>query len=399
MVMTMKRVMKWGAWMLMGGLLTLALPGCGDDPSYEDVVPDAPTVTITTHGVSGVVTAMSGDPISGATVTAAAAGQSFSATTGADGTYVIHDVTVTGTITVTAAAEGKQESAVDVSIPSDGKAHQAAANFMLANAAKSVKLTGEDQVIIVEVETSKVVMEDSTLFVMNVPAAAAEGEFELAPIYPGDANAALRAQEPTTLVGLSVTGKGEHSKIGKAFPTSCNVGKEIANQCKVMANKGNGLQEIPFAVEEDHVVFDVDEFGLYYVIGDVEVSVSSSSIPIAVSGNFDNLHGASDLTVGSIAYTYWVGGELDAPKGKAAAMLHGVLQGRVNSSTVQERTGSYPLDLVLPVGTAASVSGTQTVAVITVSGFGLSLSAKVYGGVSITVSTYNRNHSGGIVTD
>ena len=394
----MKKVMKWSTWMLMGGLLTLGLPGCGDDdPSYEDVVPDAPAVTISSHVISGVVTAISGDPISGATVTASSAGKSFTAMTGEDGTYVINDVTATGTIAVTASAEGKQDRSVEISIPGDGKVHQAAANFMLAKAPLSVTLTGEDQTIIVEVESSKVIMEDSTLFVMNVPAEAAEGEFELAPIYPGDENSILRAAEPTTLVGLRVTGKSENAKIGKAIPTKCNVGKEVASQCKVMANSGNGIHEIAFTVEGDHVIFDIDAFGLYYVIGDIEVSISNSSIPISVSGNFDNLNGASDLTVGSISYTYMLGGELDAPKGKAAAMLHGILMGKVNSSKVQEKTGSYPLNLVLPAGTAASVSGIQTVTVITVAGFGQSLSAKVYGGVVISISTYNRNHNGGSV--
>ena len=170
--------------MLIGGLLSLVLPSCGDDdPTYEDVVPDAPEVKITTHVIAGVVEAINGDPISGATVTASVAGQSFSATTGVDGSYTINEVTATGTIAVTATAEGKQERSLDVSIPNDGKAHQAAANFTLPNAAQLVNLTGEDQTIVVEVEASKVVMEDSTLFVMQVPAASAEGEFELEPIY------------------------------------------------------------------------------------------------------------------------------------------------------------------------------------------------------------------------
>ena len=116
--------------MLIGGLLSLVLPSCGDDdPTYEDVVPDAPEVKITTHVIAGVVEAISGDPVSGATVTASVAGQSFSATTGVDGSYTINEVTATGTIAVTATAEGKQERSLDVSIPNDGKAHQAAANF------------------------------------------------------------------------------------------------------------------------------------------------------------------------------------------------------------------------------------------------------------------------------
>ena len=225
--------------MLIGGLLTLVLPSCGDDdPTYEDVVPDAPEVKITTHVIAGVVEAINGDPISGATVTASVAGQSFSATTGVDGSYTINEVTATGTIAVTATAEGKQERSLDVSIPNDGKAHQAAANFTLPNAAQLVNLTGEDQTIVVEVEASKVVMEDSTLFVMQVPAASAEGEFELEPIYPDDDLSLFRAAEPTMLVGLSVKGKSANAKIGKAVQTRCNVGKEVANNCKMMADKG-----------------------------------------------------------------------------------------------------------------------------------------------------------------
>ena len=116
--------------MLLGGMLVFGLPSCGDDddPNYNNVTP--PTVTIATHGISGMVTAISGDPISGATITATAAGKSFTAQTGADGSYTIGDVNATGKIELTAAADGKQAGAATVEIPSDGKAHQAAANFV-----------------------------------------------------------------------------------------------------------------------------------------------------------------------------------------------------------------------------------------------------------------------------
>ena len=103
------------------------------------------------------------------------------------------------------------------------------------------------------------------------------------------------------------------------------------------------------------------------------------------------------MTVGSISYTYKIGGELDAPKGKAAAMLHSILSGKVNGSKVKEVTGSYPLNLVLPAGTAATVTGSQAMTTVSVSGFGQSLSATTYGSVTITVNTYNRYHSGGSV--
>lgn len=391
--------------MLMGGLLTLGLPGCGDDddpipddPSYEDVVPDAPAVTISTHGISGVVSAISGDPISGATVTASASGKTFTATTGEDGTYTINEVSATGAVTVTVSAEGKQDGSAEVSIPSDGKAHQVAANFVLANVAQTVAFTGEEQTIAVEVEKSNEVAEEDAVSIdLNVPAGAAEGEIELMPIYAGDENSNLRAAQQMVISGLKLDRKSDDAKINKAIPTKFNVGKEIAAGCKVLANHGEGAKEISFSIDGDNVAFDVDDFGSYTIVADIEVSESTSSSPISVSGSFDNLNGSSDLTVGSISYTYKIGGELDAPKGKAAAMLHSILSGKVNGSKVKEATGSYPLNLVLPAGTAASVSGSQSVTKVTVSGFGTSMSATTYGGVSISISTYNRNHNGGSV--
>lgn len=399
----MKKVMKWSAWMLMGGLLTLGLPGCGDDddpikdPSYEDVVPDAPAVTISTHGISGVVSAISGDPISGATVTASASGKTFTATTGEDGTYTINEVSATGAITVTASAEGKQDGSAEVSIPSDGKAHQVAANFVLANVAQTVAFTGEEQAIAVEMEKSnQVAAEDAVTIDLNVPAGAAEGEVEITPIYAGDTNSNLRAAQQMVISGLKLDRKGDNAKINKAIPVTFNVGKDVAAGCKVFANKGDGASEIQFTVDGDNVTFDVDDFGSYSIAADIEVSESSSSASLSISGSFDNLNGASDLTVGSISYSYKVGGQMDAPKGKAAAMLHSILAGRVNGS-VADATGSYPLNLVLPAGTAASVSGSQSVTKVTVSGFGTSMSATTYGGVSISISTYNRNHNGGSV--
>ena len=389
--------------MLMGGLLTLGLPGCGDDddpikdPEYEDVVPDAPAVTISTHGISGVVSAISGDPISGATVTASASGKTFTATTGEDGTYTINEVSATGAITVTASAEGKQDGSAEVSIPSDGKAHQVAANFVLANVAQTVAFTGEEQAIAVEMEKSnQVAAEDAVTIDLNVPAGAAEGEVEITPIYAGDENSNLRAAQQMVIAGLKLDRKGDNAKINKAIPVTFNVGKDVAAGCKVFANKGDGASEIQFTVDGDNVTFDVDDFGSYSIAADIEVSESSSSASLSISGSFDNLNGASDLTVGSISYSYKVGGQMDAPKGKAAAMLHSILAGRVNGS-VADATGSYPLNLVLPAGTAASVSGSQSVTKVTVSGFGTSMSATTYGGVSISISTYNRNHNGGSV--
>lgn len=392
-VMTMKNAMKWSAWMLLGGMLAFGLPSCGDDdPNYENVTP--PTVTISTHGISGMVTAISGDPISGATITATAAGKSFTAQTGADGSYTIGDVNATGKIELTAAADGKQTAAATVEIPSDGKAHQAAANFVLANEAKVVAFTGEAQNVAVEMEkAAAVAAEDAVTITMAAPAEAAKGEVEIAPIYANVANLGLRAAQQMTVGGLALTAKAADATIAKAIPVSVDLGAEVAATCKVM----NGDHEIASKVNGNFLVFDVTDFGRYTIVSNIEISSKTGSEKISVSGNFDNLNGASNLTVDAVNYTYKVGGKMDAPKGKSAVILYGVLAAVANGSTVKEMTGSYPLNLVLPIGTAASVSGSQAVKTTTVSGFGVSLSATSYGAVSISISTYNRQHTGGSI--
>lgn len=393
-VMTMKNSMKWSAWMLLGGMLVFGLPSCGDDddPNYNNVTP--PTVTIATHGISGMVTAISGDPISGATITATAAGKSFTAQTGADGSYTIGDVNATGKIELTAAADGKQAAAATVEIPSDGKAHQVAANFVLANVAQEVAFTGEAQEVAVEIEKPNVVAaEDAVTMTMAIPAGAAEGKMEITPIYAGADNSGLRAAQQMTVGGLSLAAVKDNGMIKEAIGVSVDLGAEVASACKVM----NGDVEVASKVKGGILLFDVTGFGVYRIVSSIDISTKTSTEKISVSGNFDNLYGAADLTVDAVNYTYKVGGKIDAPKGKSAAFAYSILSGIVNVSTVKEMTGSYPLNLVLPIGTAASVSGAQAVETTTVSCFGSSLSATKYGAVALSISTYNRQHTGGSI--
>lgn len=392
----MKNAMKWSAWMLLGGMLVFGLPSCGDDddPNYNNVTP--PTVTIATHGISGMVTAISGDPISGATITATAAGKSFTAQTGADGSYTIGDVNATGKIELTAAADGKQAGAATVEIPSDGKAHQAAANFVLANVAQEVVFTGEAQEVAVEIEKPNVVAaEDAVTMSLSIPAGAAKGKVTIAPIYPGADNSGLRAAQQMTVGGLAMAQAKDNGLVdfNQAIGVSVDLGAEVASACKVM----NGDKEVASKVNGGILLFDVTGFGIYRIVFPIDISTKTSTEKISVSGNFDNLYGAADLTVDAVNYTYKVGGKIDAPKGKSAAFAYSILSGIVNVSTVKEMTGSYPLNLVLPIGTAASVSGAQAVETTTVSCFGSSLSATKYGAVALSISTYNRQHTGGSI--
>ena len=49
----------------------------------------------------------------------------------------------------------------------------------------------------------------------------------------------------------------------------------------------------------------------------------------------------------------------------------------------------------MPIGTALQLSGTQQVTTLTVSAQNRSVSGRQYGDVSVSATTYNRNHNGG----
>ena len=296
---------------------------------------------------------------------------------------------------MTAAADGKQAGAATVEIPSDGKAHQAAANFVLANVAQEVVFTGEAQEVAVEIEKPNVVAaEDAVTMSLSIPAGAAKGKVTIAPIYPGADNSGLRAAQQMTVGGFELaSAEVENNGMIDPIGVSVDLGAEVASACKVM----NGDIEVASKVKGGILLFDVTGFGIYRIVSSIDISTKTSTEKISVSGNFDNLYGAANLTVDAVNYTYKVGGKIDAPKGKSAAFAYSILSGIVNVSTVKEMTGSYPLNLVLPIGTAASVSGAQAVETTTVSCFGSSLSATKYGAVALSISTYNRQHTGGSI--
>ena len=68
---------------------------------------------------------------------------------------------------------------------------------------------------------------------------------------------------------------------------------------------------------------------------------------------------------------------------------------RLSGASVTTATGSYPLNVTLPVGTALDIIGTQQVTTLTVSALGRSVSGKQYGDIAVVARSYNRNHDGG----
>ena len=98
----MYNFVRRGAYMLLIAGLTMGVAGCSDDdPDYDNVTP--PVVEVASNTLTGVITSLSGEGISGAKVSL---GEGNSATTDANGVYLFKDVKA-GTLPTESGAEGK----------------------------------------------------------------------------------------------------------------------------------------------------------------------------------------------------------------------------------------------------------------------------------------------------
>lgn len=76
-------------------------------------------------------------------------------------------------------------------------------------------------------------------------------------------------------------------------------------------------------------------------------------------------------------------------------LLDGSRLGSKYTPSVDGIGGCGCLPEPMPIGTALQLSGTQQVTTLTVSAQNRSVSGRQYGDVSVSATTYNRNHNGG----
>lgn len=101
------------------------------------------------------------------------------------------------------------------------------------------------------------------------------------------------------------------------------------------------------------------------------------------------------MFVASSSYTYKIGTDISSTgTNKITAYLIEIVA-RAAGAGVTTATGTYPIDVTLPVGTAMNISGQQKVTAVTASALGRSVSGKQYSTVSVVTKTWNRQHTGG----
>lgn len=393
----MKKFMNFGVLALLGMALTFGMTSCSDDdPDYSNVTP--PTVEIAMAKISGMVTTKSGSPIAGAEVTATLGSNTLKATTNANGEYLFEELAENGTYEMVASAEGKQTMTGSVAV---AKGETAAWNTQLPNAATTVSVSQTEETSVeVVTETMEDNEEAQVATVTTIPPAAVEEgeEIIIAPVYSTE-NAATKAAttKDFMLMGISISCSNPNAVLKAPITLTFEVSEEVMEQIKALKEVNGSWVDAEAATEGGKVVFTVNEFTTYSLFINATMNQSTSTEAISFAqAEYDNLYGASEMSVGTATYTYKQGSEMGSyGSDLMSSYLAEILAQQMSGSTVKTVNGSYNVNTTLPVGTALTLSGKQTVETTSVSAGSTTVSGKTYGKVNITVNTYNRQHNGG----
>lgn len=402
----MYNLIKKGVFTLLVASLSWGMASCSDDdPDYENVTP--PEVTVAPNTLSGVITSISGDPIAGATVTLSGVANA-TAKTDAKGIYQFEDVKP-GTYQLKAEAAGKLAKEGELTVEKTEKSQNVVWNAILAAEVKkeiSVSTT-ETSTGNVDTETLKGNEKAEVKVEATIPPSAVEAEegeevrIIVSPVYDAGNVAsgravAPRADEPTMLVGATLACSKSDAKLKTSIDLGFNVDTEVAASIEARQYKDGQWVAVESRTEDGKVIIAADEFTSYGLF--LGVSFSSSNATEAVSfsqSSWNNLYGSTDMPVGSASYTYKVGTEINTSGTSVlTALLIEKLAQRFGT-TVSTVTGSYPVNVSLPVGTMLSISGVQSKSNVTASAMGKSVGGTHYGTVTVTVTTANRQHNGG----
>lgn len=384
--------MKWGAVWLLMGTLALGTTGCGDDdPAYEDVTP--PTVEAS-YSINGRVTAVSGEGLA-ATVTVDG---SETVKTNADGSFSV--AVTAGSHTLRAEADGKiaKEGTVEVTASNQGEA--VAWNVVLSNVGTSVTAAEDGSAtgnMTSETLQGNELAEVEVQLTAEAGALPDNGSIVMTSLYAFDeALIETKAGDRQMLYGVSLSSSDASVTLNRSISLALNVGSEMASMLQAQKLVDGQWVAANSTVEGDVIRLEADELTSYALSFEASISSSSATEAIAFDTDFwDNLTGGSNVSVSGVGYNYRQGLDLAAGANRMEAYLVELLGRHTGSSSVASLTGSYDLNVTLPIGTGMRVSASQTVMTFTATAGSYSASAKYYGNISFHVTTYNRQHTGG----
>ena len=397
----MRKFVKLGVFALLGMALIFSVTSCNDDdPDYSNVTP--PTVAVT-HSSSGRVTGIDGEGLS-ATVSM----NSTSVTTNADGTFLFENVS-TGTYTLKAEASGKISKETSVTVSDSKGGMNPVWNVSLGNAGTEITINADgsaEGIVVSETlkgnETGKIEM----TLTAPVGAVATDNKIVVTPLYSLEEavdvavrSVGTRATGSTLLIGTKVSCSDDSAVLqdGHKLTLVYNVDPEMASTITAQKYVKGQWMDAEYTVGENgKVTVIVDQFTSYSLLCNATINTSVSSEALTFNPNsWDNLYGSGDMFVASSSYTYKIGTDISSTgTNKITAYLIEIVA-RAAGAGVTTATGTYPIDVTLPVGTAMNISGQQKVTAVTASALGRSVSGKQYSTVSVVTKTWNRQHTGG----
>jgi len=391
----MYNFVRRGAYMLLIAGLTMGVAGCSDDdPDYDNVTP--PVVEVASNTLTGIITSLSGEGISGAKVSL---GEGNSATTDANGVYLFKDVKA-GTYQLKAEAEGKLSHTGTLTVADVKKAQNLVWNAALASDVKKEVSVSADAPSEGKVETETLKGNEEAKVEVKAEIAAGTVDTDvkviISPLYREE-DVVTRAAGETMLVGAALSCDKEGVSLKKAIELSFELDTELAGKVEVKQYKNGEWVKADSRVEDSHVVVAASEFASYGLFLGVEFSEKKSTEAVEFEqSKWDNLYGSKDMSVGEAAYTYKAGTEIstEGTVSKLTALLIEELAQRFGA-TATTLNGSYPINVTLPVGTMLEISGVQEEWSVSASALGKSASGTRYGNVTVAVVTSNRQHTGG----
>lgn len=401
----MRKLLKFGVFALLGGALTCSVASCSDDdPDYSNVTP--PTVA-EVHNISGSIAGIDGKGISGATVTMAGTA-SGTATTDANGYFVFENVKA-GSYTLKAEAAGKMPKETSVSVTENGKGKNAVWNVMLASEESVTTVTVGENGGSGNTTTEALEGNDKAEVPVAVSAPAnslnKSASIEVSPIYSADEAAAqarskvtgTRAAANTLVVGAKLSCSDNSVRIETPLELTFDVDDVTISEVKAQKYSNGRWVDVPVSTTADgKIVIAVDEFTAYGLFCNINFSTSSRNETISFAqSEWNNLYGSDVMNIGTASYTYKVGMDINTAGTSVFTALLVEAMARAFGANSYTATGNYPINVALPIGTYLKISGTQQINTVTASVGRRSVSGTQYGDVTITVTTANRQHTGG----
>lgn len=391
----MYKFVKEGAFMLLVAGLVMGMASCDDDdPDYSNVTP--PEVAVT-HSISGRVTGIDGEGLS-ATVSM----NGTSATTSSDGTFIFENVAA-GTYTLKAEADGKVSKETSVTV---GDSDNPVWNVTLSNEGTTTTANADGSANAdVTSETLKGNEEGKIAMTLTAPAGAVEAGTQIivTPIYSTNEveqtalrSVSTKAVGSVLLIGTRISSSNTSATLQQPVTLEYDVDPEIAGTVTAQKYVNGTWVDAEYTVEEGKVTVVADQFTSYSLLCSATISSSTTSEAISFTpDSWDNLYGSDDMAVSSASYSYKIGTEISSSgTNKITAYLIEIVA-RAAGAGEKTATGTYPINVTLPVGTAMNISGQQKVTTLTASALGRSVSGKQYGTVSVITRTWNRQHTGG----